>query len=368
MTALPLIPPTGGAAGVQPQDSANPPMANAGHVSPEAAANAGDASVVPAPVIGHGEFDELLTSLLGDQQTPLIDDAVDQTHTTVILVGDGDQKTDLSLNDAPQPVMHDVDPVLAVAEKVDDLETVPSDKSADVQDTGLLPASVILSTTTTAVFPRAESPSIHVESGASRPFGSHQHSMNSADSPERSLSQNETPTEKSVVDTDVQSAVRLSELTSAEPALTRRTTAGKGPQISEQISTRIVAWVHASTRNNQTEFRMRLEPPELGSVRIQLTSIEEAVSIRIVAANEVSRQIIESQLHDLRQSMEHLGVNLEQCDVTCEDGSQAFWERPILKPVAVPVEETLTKFLDDPELEPMQISGFTEGSRINLLA
>ncbi len=91
--------------------------------------------------------------------------------------------------------------------------------------------------------------------------------------------------------------------------------------LPETMTTRVASWAGVSSRNNRTMFHMRLEPPELGTLQVHLMSTEQAVSIRMVAADEVARQIIATQVSELQKSLEELGLTVQQFDVTVGDGT-----------------------------------------------
>jgi flagellar hook-length control protein FliK len=60
---------------------------------------------------------------------------------------------------------------------------------------------------------------------------------------------------------------------------------------------------------------LRLNPPELGRVHVQVSLINDIVSIRMVATDEMSRQILDRQLSDLHQSLAGHGISFGQCQV-----------------------------------------------------
>jgi flagellar hook-length control protein FliK len=96
------------------------------------------------------------------------------------------------------------------------------------------------------------------------------------------------------------------------------------------------------TRTGRTEFTLRLDPPELGSVRVHLIASEQSVQARLVVSDEAARQIIQSQVHVLRQTLANAGVSLGSFDVR-RDGSgspnQGQGQRP-WQPEPVPAPTT----------------------------
>jgi flagellar hook-length control protein FliK len=78
------------------------------------------------------------------------------------------------------------------------------------------------------------------------------------------------------------------------------------------------------------EIDLRLDPPELGTVRIHLRSTEEGVTARLVVQEETTRQLIEGQIHQLRQRLSDAGVMLTKFEVRQESdsGRQRSPQRP----------------------------------------
>ena len=70
------------------------------------------------------------------------------------------------------------------------------------------------------------------------------------------------------------------------------------------------------------ELQLRLDPPELGMVRVHLRLTDDVVSVRFIAGDEAATRMLESQLPDLRQSLAERGLTFTQCDVTCDSRQQ----------------------------------------------
>lgn len=77
-----------------------------------------------------------------------------------------------------------------------------------------------------------------------------------------------------------------------------------------------------------TEFRMRLDPPELGRLQVHLVSHEGGLDGRLVVANEAIRGMIEAQLPELRQRLEAAGLTVQNFDVTTDPNGQRNSGRP----------------------------------------
>lgn len=75
--------------------------------------------------------------------------------------------------------------------------------------------------------------------------------------------------------------------------------------------------------------RMMLEPPELGSVKIELQSSRDQVQLHLVVENAQAREMIDQSLDMLRQSLARQGLTLAETTVDIGGGGssdQAAWE------------------------------------------
>lgn len=90
--------------------------------------------------------------------------------------------------------------------------------------------------------------------------------------------------------------------------------------VAEQLTRAFVAQAEVVQRAGQTNFHLRLDPPQLGSVQIHLTATEHTVSARIVVAQEGTRQLLESTAQHLRQGLADAGLSLGSFDVTRDGG------------------------------------------------
>lgn len=89
-------------------------------------------------------------------------------------------------------------------------------------------------------------------------------------------------------------------------------------------------------------LQLRLDPPELGTVRVHLRLTDDAVAVRLIVADEAVTRILESQLSDLRQSLSERGLAFAQCDVMCDsqhrDSSNFGFERSAEPPMLAPIQ------------------------------
>ncbi|TXT22268.1 MAG: flagellar hook-length control protein FliK, partial [Planctomycetota bacterium] len=104
--------------------------------------------------------------------------------------------------------------------------------------------------------------------------------------------------------------------------------AARGPNqldsrsLAEQLATALQIHCDDLSAGKPIELHLRLDPPELGMVRVHLRLTDDAVSVRFIAGDEAVTRMLESQLPDLRQSLAERGLAFAQCDVTCDSRQQ----------------------------------------------
>ena len=96
-----------------------------------------------------------------------------------------------------------------------------------------------------------------------------------------------------------------------------------------QVIGQVVRGAQMMVSQGRTEVRVRLQPPELGVVRVELTSDQNnmMVEARITAERDEVRQLIERNLPQLRESLSASGVEVGSFDVYTQDpGGAPFGE------------------------------------------
>ena len=86
-------------------------------------------------------------------------------------------------------------------------------------------------------------------------------------------------------------------------------------QIINKISTR---------GGTQNEVQIRLDPPSLGTVRLNITTVGESVRTMVIAENHAVKQTIENNFNQLRDAMSEQGLKVDSFSVTVggESGNQ----------------------------------------------
>jgi flagellar hook-length control protein FliK len=78
-------------------------------------------------------------------------------------------------------------------------------------------------------------------------------------------------------------------------------------QIINKISTR---------GGNQNEVQIRLDPPSLGTVRLNITTVGESVRTMVIAENHAVKQTIENNFNQLRDAMSEQGLKVDSFSVS----------------------------------------------------
>lgn len=96
-----------------------------------------------------------------------------------------------------------------------------------------------------------------------------------------------------------------------------RAAADPGPTVTEQVAVRVAA----TARPGRHEISVRLDPPELGAVRIDVVVEGTRVTLRIGAELDVAREALERSLPALRESLAQHGLVTDRVTVHLGLGS-----------------------------------------------
>lgn len=99
------------------------------------------------------------------------------------------------------------------------------------------------------------------------------------------------------------------------------------PEFSRQLDTldlirQVTEFTKVTVREAQTTMEMQLNPEHLGKLYIEVTTKEGNVSAHIMTQNEMVKEALESQMAELKQSMNQAGVKVDAVEVTV--GSHEF--------------------------------------------
>ncbi len=78
---------------------------------------------------------------------------------------------------------------------------------------------------------------------------------------------------------------------------------------------RIVRVVQSQIDGDRSRATLRLDPPELGTVRLKLELQRDVLTLRVETQTAVAHRLLTEQLDSLRQSLQAAGIRLEQVEV-----------------------------------------------------
>ena len=85
---------------------------------------------------------------------------------------------------------------------------------------------------------------------------------------------------------------------------------------TQEIMDQILDYMKVSVKPELTSLEMQLHPESLGTLPIQISNKEGAVTAQFIAQNESVRAVLESQMMELRENLEQQGVKVEAVEVT----------------------------------------------------
>lgn len=104
---------------------------------------------------------------------------------------------------------------------------------------------------------------------------------------------------------------------------------------TQEIMDQILDYMKVSVKPEMTSLEMQLHPESLGTLHIQISNKEGAVTAQFIAQNESVRAALESQVMELKENLEQQGLKVEAVEVTIAqysldrnpDGSEASSEQ-----------------------------------------
>jgi flagellar hook-length control protein FliK len=85
--------------------------------------------------------------------------------------------------------------------------------------------------------------------------------------------------------------------------------------MEKPITAQIIEKITLRGFGNQREVHIKLDPPSLGTVRMNVSTNGDSVRATIVAENNVVKSIIENNLSQLKDSITHQGVKIDNFSV-----------------------------------------------------
>lgn len=84
----------------------------------------------------------------------------------------------------------------------------------------------------------------------------------------------------------------------------------------------IASQMEASIQHGRSSLRLQLNPQELGGIDIRFASSSQGISVTVYAEQASTGRLLETQLNQLRQSLNEAGVNLTQLNIHHHSPSQ----------------------------------------------
>ncbi|MGE3724462.1 MAG: flagellar hook-length control protein FliK [Candidatus Sericytochromatia bacterium] len=126
-------------------------------------------------------------------------------------------------------------------------------------------------------------------------------------------------------------------------------------------------------QTGQNQMRLNLQPAELGRVSLQIVQKEQELHLHIFTDTVLAKELLESQIGQLKQALSQQGLNLQQCqiEVNPEQSGQDFsQERPSQHPTQQSAKTGQSDW-DDAEFE-LNLSDLQhpqpDANRVNYLA
>lgn len=90
---------------------------------------------------------------------------------------------------------------------------------------------------------------------------------------------------------------------------------------TQEIMDQILDYMKVSVKPGLTSLEMQLHPESLGTLHIQISNREGAVTAQFIAQNESVKAALESQVMELKENLEQQGVKVEAVEVTIAEYS-----------------------------------------------
>ncbi len=87
-------------------------------------------------------------------------------------------------------------------------------------------------------------------------------------------------------------------------------------QNTEHIMKQLVDYIKVNANPTVTEMELQLQPANLGSVQVQVALKDGQLTAQFRAQNEVTREAIENQMVQLKETLQEQGIKVEAIEVT----------------------------------------------------
>jgi flagellar hook-length control protein FliK len=95
------------------------------------------------------------------------------------------------------------------------------------------------------------------------------------------------------------------------------------PRTSDANLERILRFIQTRIGRERSTAVLRLEPPELGTVRLRMELRDQQLSLDVQTRTAAARQLLSDQVETLRRSLEAAGIHLERVEIRAPAASPA---------------------------------------------
>ena len=97
------------------------------------------------------------------------------------------------------------------------------------------------------------------------------------------------------------------------------------PELVRQVAHQVAQAVRGGFNRGEDRLRLRLSPPELGEVRLDLKLHGADLKVILVAETQTAREALQASMPELRSSLAEQGLRLEEFGVFVrQDGAEGF--------------------------------------------
>lgn len=96
-------------------------------------------------------------------------------------------------------------------------------------------------------------------------------------------------------------------------------------EVSARIINQVVRAAKTRFLDGGAEMTLRLDPPHLGAVRMQVTAVGGSVTALLQTSTESARQIFQADIAQLREALAQAGVNVDTISVSVGMGADQGW-------------------------------------------
>lgn len=162
-------------------------------------------------------------------------------------------------------------------------------------------------------------------------------SANQADPDSRAVNANSSMPDSTVKDTSLSFVSRWSQVTEmSDDGIntdnTTETTFSKTDQ--SDVIRQIVQRMTLKNNTKQSQMTIKLKPEFLGNVRMQVTTNQQQVAVRMMADSDAVKEVLEQNIHVLKSELQQHGLVIDKFDVYVgggndgwQSGQQMNWQR-----------------------------------------